>query len=80
MLPQALLQCVAQCVHTYVRAATGAVAQGVQAAGIDVALPRQIGLLVALLEGVAEAGGFPQALLEQHMPPFVLDTWLSVLQ
>ena len=39
---QALLQCAAACVHTYVRAATGAVAQGVAAAGIDVALPRKV--------------------------------------
>ena len=74
---QALLRCAAQCVHTYVRAATGAVAQGVAAAGIDVALPRKVGLLAVLLEGVSEQGGFPRALIEQHIPPFILDTWMS---
>ena len=49
---QVFLQCMAQCVRTYVHAATGAVAQGVQAAGIDVALPRKIGLLLAFAEQV----------------------------
>ena len=80
MRAQVFLQCVAQCVHTYVGAATGAVAQGVQAAGIDIALPRKIGLLIAFVEQVASFGGFSPALLQQHVPPFLADAWLSVLQ
>ena len=76
---QAMLQAAAACIHAHVRAATGAVAQGVAAAGIEVALPRLIGTLTGLLEGVAEHGGFPRALLERHIPPFILDTCMSVL-
>jgi hypothetical protein len=71
---------VQQCVRTYVRAATGAVAQGVQAAGIDVALPRNVGILVAVVEDVCAHGGLSQGFVHQYIPPFITDTWLSVLQ
>lgn len=77
---QVFLQCVRQCICMYVQTATGAVAQGVQAAGIDVAMPRKIGVLVAFLEDVTEFGGMSQSLVQQHIPPFIADTWLSVLQ
>lgn len=76
---QVFLQCVGQCIQVYVQTATGAVAQGVQAAGIDVALPRKIGTLVAFVESVSEFGGMSLSLVHQFIPPFISDTWLSVL-
>ncbi len=80
MCLQVFLQCVRHCIQMYVQTATGAVAQGVQAAGIDVALPSKIGTLVAFVESVAECGGFSESLVHQYVPPFIADTWLSVLQ
>ncbi|CAL8464950.1 g4485 [Coccomyxa elongata] len=74
------LHCMRQCIQMYVQTATGAVAQGVQAAGIDVALPSKIGTLVAFVESVAEYGGMSHSLMHQYVPPFIADTWLSVLQ
>ncbi|KAK9917364.1 hypothetical protein WJX75_003552 [Coccomyxa subellipsoidea] len=76
---EVFLQCVGQCIQVYVQTATGAVAQGVQAAGIDVALPRKIGTLVAFVESVSEFGGMSLSLVHQFIPPFISDTWLSVL-
>ena len=77
---QVFLECMGQCICTYVHAATGAVAKGVQAAGIDVALPRKIGTMVAFANEISAFGGFAEGLMQQHIPPFVTDTWLSVLQ
>lgn len=74
------MQNVWQCARTYVQTATGAVAQGVQAAGIDIALPCKIGTLVAMIQDVSSFGGLPEAMVHDKIPPFIVDTWLSVLQ
>ncbi len=61
---------------TYVQAATGPLAQGVQAAGIDVALPPTVGILLTFAQEAAAFGMVPNAVLEQCIPPFIADTWL----
>jgi hypothetical protein len=75
---QVFLHRIGQCVCTYVQAATGPLAQGVQAAGIDVALPPTVGVLVAFAQEAAAFGMLPDAVLERCIPPFIADTWLSM--
>ena len=73
---QVLLQSVGQCICTYVHAATGPLAQGVQAAGIDVALPQTVGCLVTFAQDIASFGSIPEATLQSLIPSFIADTWL----
>ena len=65
-----------QCICTYVHAATGPLAQGVQAAGIDVALPQTVGCLVTFAQDIASFAHVPEATSQRHIPPFIADTWL----
>ena len=76
---QVILQHAGQWVRAYVQAATGSVAQGIEAAGIEVALPQNVGLLLAFLDELGRYGNLPRSLIVQHVPPFIYDTWLSVL-
>ena len=73
---QVFLQSIGQCVCTYVQAATGPLAQGVQAAGIDVALPQTVGCLVTFAQDVAGYAAVPEETLQRYIPPFIMDTWL----
>lgn len=73
---QVFLQSMGQCVCTYVQAATGPLAQGVQAAGIDVALPQTVGCLVTFAQDIAAFATIPEETLQQYLPPFIMDTWL----
>jgi len=73
---QVFLQSIGQCVCTYVHAATGPLAQGVQAAGIDVTLPQTVGCLVSFAQDIAVFANLPEATLQRYIPPFIADTWL----
>lgn len=73
---QVFLQSMGQCVCTYTQAATGPLAQGVQAAGIEVALPQTVGCLVTFAQDIAVFGVVPEGGLERYIPPFIMDTWL----
>lgn len=73
---QVFLQSIGQCICTYVHAATGPLAQGVQAAGIDVALPQTVGCLVTFAQDIASFGNVSEAIVQSHIPPFIADTWL----
>ena len=73
---QVFLQSIGQCVCTYVQAATGPLAQGVQAAGIDVALPQTVGCLVTFAQAIAAFALVSEETLQQYIPPFIMDTWL----
>ena len=65
-------------VQSYVQAGTGSVAHGVEAAGIQVALPVEVGTVLALLTELGRHKQLPDSILSSSMP-FVSDTWLSVL-
>ena len=67
-----------QWVQRYIQAGTGSVAHGVEAAGIQVALPGEVGSVLAMLTELGRYEQFPDGILSTSMP-FVLDTWLSVL-
>ena len=73
---QVFLQSIGQCICTYLHAATGPLAQGVQAAGIDVALPQTVGCLVTFAQDIASFASVPEETLQSHIPPFIADTWL----
>ncbi|KAK9819738.1 hypothetical protein WJX72_001772 [[Myrmecia] bisecta] len=73
------LQLVGQCVRTYLSETTGAVAQGIQAVGIDVMLPREVSMLMAFLEEMGRYGTMSRKQVHEFIPPLVADTWLSAL-
>jgi hypothetical protein len=60
--------------------ATSAVARGVQAAGIDVTLPAEVGGLAALVEQLGRQGTISRGMMQQHVPPLILDLWLSLAE
>ena len=76
---QAVLRLAGKWVRSYVQAVTGSVAQGIEAAGIQVALPREVGTLLAFLRELGRFGDVPDSLVARHIP-FVYDTWLSVFE
>lgn len=65
-------------VQSYIQAGTGSVAHGVEAAGIQVALPGEVGTVLAVLTEFGRYRPFSDNVLSSSMP-FVYDTWLSVL-
>ena len=62
----------------YVQAVTGSVAHGIEAAGIQVSLPREVGIVMAFLEEMGRFDALPDQLLSKSIP-FVYDTWSSCL-
>ena len=76
---QAFLASAAAFTNAYLGAATGAIAAGVVAAGIDVPIPREVGHMVAFLAEVSRGGLVSAADVEQYLPPFLLDNWLTLL-
>lgn len=62
----------------YIQAVTGSVAHGVEAAGIQMALPREVGSLLAFLGELAQFGQLSESQLSSSIP-LIYDTWLSVL-
>lgn len=75
---QAILGVARRWVQSYVQAVTGSVAHGIEAAGIQVSLPREVGTLLAFLEEMGRYHLFPDQLLSESIP-FVFDTWSSCL-
>lgn len=67
-----------QWVQSYTRAGTGSVAHGVEAAGIQIALPGEVGSVLAMLTELGRYKRLPDSILSASMP-FIYDTWLSVL-
>lgn len=53
-------------------------ARGVQAAGIDVILPSEVGRLAAVLGELSRWRTIPQHVVRKHVPSLILDLWLSV--
>lgn len=75
---QALLQLAGRWVHSYVAAVTGSVAAGVEAAGVRVKLPPDVGALLAFLAELGRYGLVPDQQVSAAVP-FVYDTWTSLL-
>lgn len=61
----------------YIQAVTGSVAHGVEAAGIQVVLPGEVGSLLAFFAELARSGHFSDHELSSSVP-LIYDTWLSV--
>ncbi|KAL0019773.1 hypothetical protein WJX79_007774 [Trebouxia sp. C0005] len=72
---QAVLHTANQYISAYTQVATSATALSVQAAGIQIGLPAEIGRLLAFLQQVNTATGSGRSLLKQFLPPFLLDNW-----
>jgi len=72
---QALLQTANQYISAYTQVATSATAQSMQAAGIQIGLPAEIGRLLAFLQQVSQATGDCRSLLKGFLPSFLLDNW-----
>jgi len=72
---QAVLQTANQYISAYTQVATSATALSVQAAGIQIGLPAEIGRLLAFLQQVNTATEAGRSLLKQFLPPFLLDNW-----
>ena len=72
---QGLLHTASQYISAYTRVATSATALSVQAAGIQIGLPAEVGRLLAFLEQAVQATGQGRQLLRQFLPPFLLDNW-----
>ena len=75
---QVLLHMANQYIHAYTEVATSASAHGMQAAGIQVGLPAEVGRLLAFLQQLARALG-KQAVLTKCLPPFLLDNWQCLI-
>jgi hypothetical protein len=76
---QAILRLARRWVQSYIQAVTGSVAHGIEAAGIQVTLPREVGTLLAFLEEMGRYMGFPDQLIAKNIP-FVYDTWSSCME
>ncbi len=72
---QAVLQTANQYISAYTQVATSATARSVQAAGIQIGLPAEIGRLLAFLQQVNTATGSGRSLLKQFLPSFLLNNW-----
>ncbi|KAL0035553.1 hypothetical protein WJX77_011820 [Trebouxia sp. C0004] len=72
---QAVLQTANQYISAYTQVATSATALSVQAAGIQIGLPAEIGRLLAFLQQVNTATEAGRSLLKRFLPPFLLDNW-----
>lgn len=72
---QGLLHTASQYINAYTQVATSTTALSVQAAGIQIGLPAEVGRLLAFLEQMAQATGQGRQLLRQFLPPFLLDNW-----
>lgn len=72
---QVMLQMAKQYINSYTQIATSATAHSMQAAGVQVGLPAEVGRLLAFLQQLAGAMGNKQSLLRQCVPPFLLDNW-----
>ena len=66
---QGLLQLMGQCMRTYLAEATGSVAKGVAAAGLDVSLPADISRFAAFADELERHARFPPGLVRSHLPP-----------
>lgn len=72
---QVLLHTANQYISAYTQVATSTTALSVQAAGIQIGLPAEIGRLLAFLEQTVCATGQGRQLLGQFLPSFLLDNW-----
>ena len=72
---QVLLHTANQYISAYTQVATSTTALSVQAAGIQIGLPAEIGRLLAFLEQTVHATGKGRQLLSQFLPSFLLDSW-----
>ena len=72
---QVLLQLANQYISAYTQVATSTTALSVQAAGIQIGLPADIGRLLAFLEQTSKAAGQSRQFARQILSPFLLDNW-----
>jgi len=78
MMLQGILRVGRRWVQSYIQAVTGSVAHGIEAAGIQVSLPREVGTVLAFLEEMGRYHLFPDQLLSENIP-FVYDMHSSCL-
>ena len=76
---QVLLRTANQYIKAYTQVATSATAHGMQAAGLQVGLPAEIGRLLAFLQQLARAMGNKPEVLRGSLPPFLLDNWQCLI-
>ena len=72
---QVMLQTASAYINAYTQVATSTTALSVQAAGIQIGLPSEIGRLLVFLQQTSKAIGEDKSLLKQHLPSFLLDNW-----
>lgn len=72
---QVMLQTANAYINAYTQVATSTTAQSVQAAGIQVSLPAEMGRLLVFLQQTSKAVGEDKSLLRQQLPSFLLDNW-----
>lgn len=72
-LPQEFLRTCGIALRTHVEAATGAVAAGLAAAGVEVGLPPEALALVAVVVVLERCGSIPSGSAPHYMPGVVLD-------
>ena len=72
---QVLLHTADQYITAYTQVATSTTALSVQAAGIQVGLPAEVGRLLTFLEQTVQATGKSRQFMRHFLPPFLLDNW-----
>lgn len=72
---QVMLQTANKYISAYTQVATSTTALSVQAAGIQVGLPAEMGRLLVFLQQTSKTVGEGKSLLKQHLPSFLLDNW-----
>ena len=87
VLVQKLVQAASQYISVYMQVVTSTTASSVQAAGIQIGLPAEVGRLIAFLQQLSRAVGEGRtvmkgravqqgrAILKQFLSPFLLDNW-----
>eukprot|EP00884_Botryococcus_braunii_P002738 jgi/Botrbrau1/12465/Bobra.0169s0012.2 len=75
---EVFLDALGRCIRAYAQMAGSAMAKGVQAAGIDVILPSEVGRLAAFLQELLRWGSFPADQVRRRVPSLVLDLWPSI--
>lgn len=70
------LRYVGQYIRSYLRTATGSVARGMVAAGVDVSLPEEVRCAVAFVSEICKVGEWVRESAEKFIPPCLLDGWV----
>lgn len=70
------LRYIGQYIRSYLKTATGSIARGVVAAGVDVSLPEEVRCAVAFVSEICKVGDWARESAEKFIPPCLLDGWV----